>query len=226
MIERSILIAEDDHLLREVLQTMFEDENFTVYLASDGSTALEYYNRQQPQILLMDIDMPEKNGWEVLEQIRKNDSLLPVIIMSGRKTSEADSLKSYDLGVDAFVRKPFSPKEMIAQVNVLFNRRYDIAEIISLGHCRLNMSSRILQLPGKAYILTRTEAEVLYLLGKNKGNPVETKNILHAVWRHDSDGNHQTLRNTITRLRKLLKEENRIKIDSIYGEGYLLKFPV
>jgi DNA-binding response OmpR family regulator len=221
----SILIAEDDFLLANALQKMLEEKNYKVIFADNGLSALKLYNAHLPEVLLMDIDMPEKDGWEVLHQIREENKQIPIIIMTANKIEEADSLKSYDLGATVFVRKPFYYTEILALINALLKTAYDYAEELSFGCFLLNMSSYILQSDSKNYQLTEREAKVLYILGKNTNRTVETKYSLNTIWHNDtSSTNFQMLKNIITKLRNILKETDKMKVQSIYGKGYLLEF--
>ena len=222
MNKKTILIAEDDLILAKVLQKVFEEKDFKVYHTDDGVTALKIYDSCDPAILLLDIDLPEKSGWEVMELIREKNKLVPIVIMSGHKIELNDSLKSYDIGATHYVRKPFYEEEIVALIASIVARTYGYMEIISIGNCQLNMSSFYLQVNSKIYQLKEKEAKVLYLLGKNQNQIVETEQILELVWHHDSLNNLQMLRNLIVELRKSLQEVAEIKIKTVHKKGYMM----
>ena len=141
MNKKTILIAEDDLGFSKILQKVFEENDFKVHHADNGISALKIYNNYDPAVLLLDIDLPEKNGWEVMELIKEKNKLVPIVIMSGHKIELSDSLKSYDMGATNYIRKPFRVEEIVAFVTSLIARTYGYMDIISIGNCQLNMSS-------------------------------------------------------------------------------------
>jgi len=220
----TILIADDDVLLVRTLEKAFIEKNFHVYTANNGIDALKQFYDCKPKIILMDIDMPEKNGWEVLKQIRQENRLIPIIIMTGQYIEEADAIKSFDDGATSFIRKSLSYKEIIASVDSLFRLTCSPDEIFSFGKFTLNMSSPYLQTGNEKYLLTDREAQLLCLLVKNINQTVNIKKILHSIWGNDSSSNNQMMRNTIVKLNRLFEKFEKIQIKSIYGVGYLLQF--
>jgi DNA-binding response OmpR family regulator len=220
----TLLIAEDDSGFLKILQQMFEEKNFKTYTADNGILALEQYHTYKPEVILMDIDMPEKDGWEVLNQIRKENTLVPIIVMTGHKIEEKDSLKSYDLGATFFIRKPFHYKEIAALINSQAKSICNREDIFSFGKFRLNMSSSVLQANSEHYHLTEREAKILGLLVKNSNIAVETRDILNYIWHNNElQNNHQMLRNTVSKLNKLFKKHKTIHIESAYGKGYIMR---
>ena len=220
----TILIAEDEELLAKMLQKVFNENGFDTYRAEDGKQAVYLYQTKNPDIILMDIDMPHRSGWEVLEIIRKEDKTIPVVIMSGHRISEDDSLKSYGLGAVSFFRKPFSPKEVVAHIRSLIKIKYDFDEAIDMGDFSLNLSNNTLRVHSEECYLPEREGKVLYLLIKNENKLVAYQELIKYIW-HNSEAPsyEQMVRNIILNLRKLLKEVERINIDHIYGKGYILK---
>nr|MCC8146570.1 response regulator transcription factor [Bacteroidales bacterium] len=220
----TILIAEDDEQLLKVLRKQFENNDFSVKTADNGATAFELYKSYNPHVVLMDIDMPEKSGWQVLELIRKQDTLTPVFIMTNHHMQEDGALTSYGLGATAFIRKTVSVKEMVALIKSQMKTIYDIPEIISFGHLQLNMSSYILQSPSANYPLKERQAKVLALLAKNKNQLVNSKEIHSLIWNQYDTKNQQMVKNLINNLRDILEKEG-ISIEPYYGKGYTLKLP-
>lgn len=218
----SILIAEDDILFAKVLQEAFKEKGFTVYGADNGLSALKQYRIYKPDVLLMDIDMPEKDGWEVLSQIRENDKWTPVIIMTGRSSNKIDSVESYKKGADYFIRKPFNLQEIIELIDFVIHKTYEKEDRLVFGNCRLNLSSRLLQTGSGEQHLTEREATVLYLLVKKSRRIVAMREFQEYIWNDTSPSNYQMVKNIITKLKKMLKEDKTIRIESIYGSGYML----
>ena len=220
----TILIAEDDTKFAKILQKVFNENGFDTYLAEDGLEAIHLHQKRNPSILLMDIEMPQRNGWEVLEAVRKKDKTVPVVIMSGHKISEEDSLKSYELGAVTFIRKPFSPKEIVAHIQSLIKIKYDFDEIFVMDNISLNLSTNTLNVNNEECYLPERECKVLYLLAKNENKLVTYQEFIKHIWSSsDAVSNEQMLRNIITSLKKNLKKAGRIQITRIYGKGYILK---
>ena len=218
-----ILIAEDDDLLLKVLQQVFMNNNFIVDTADNGINALELYQAHKPDVILMDIDMPEKDGWEVLRRIRKENDVVPIIIMTGIKISADDLKKSYDLGATNYIRKPFSHNEIIAIANSHIKSAYGIKKLLVFENLQLNISTFLLQAGNEKYQLSEREAKTLALLIKNGNQTVETHEILKNVWHNDElQINRQMLHNTISNLNKILKKHGKTGIKSVYNVGYVL----
>jgi len=219
----SILIADDDATLVSVLEKVFIEKDFEVYTADNGIGALKQFYACKPKIILMDIDMPEKNGWKTLKQIRQENTLIPIVMMTGQYVEEADAMKSYIDGATLFIRKSSSYKEIFAHVDALYKTVYSPKETFSLGKFTLNMSSHSLLINDEKYPLTDRSAQLLCLLAKNINQTVETKDILNFVWGSDSQSNNQMMRNIITKLNKIFGNYKNIHIASIYGKGYSLQ---
>ncbi len=221
MKNHSILLAEDDNSLVRILKRMFEEKGLKIYDADNGESALELFHKHKPSIVLMDIEMPEMDGWQVLENIRKEDQIIPVIIMTGRKTELEDSLYSYDKGATFFLRKPFHSHEVIAMVESQIKMTYGLTNAITFAQFQLNMSSYTISKDNETYNLTEREAKVLYMLAKKANQIVESSNILMEIWYDESSSNKQMLKNTIAKLRKIVECDD-VKIEAMYGRGYIL----
>jgi len=220
----SILIADDDASLVRVLEKVFIEKDFEVYTADNGIGALKQFYACMPKIILMDIDMPEKNGWEVLNQIRRENRRIPIAIMTGQYVEETNVIKTLiDEEASLFLRKSSSYKEIFAQVDALYRTAYSPEETFTFGKFTLDMSSYSLLINDEKYPLTDRGAQLLCLLVKNINQTVETKDILNSVWGSDSSSNNQMMRNYITKFNKLFEEYGEIHIKSIYGKGYSLQ---
>jgi DNA-binding response OmpR family regulator len=220
----TILIAEDEALFAKMLRKVFNESGFETCLAEDGKQAVHLYNTRNPNIILMDIDMPHRNGWQVLEIIRKEDKTIPVVLMSGKRISEADSLRSYKLGAVSFFRKPFFPKEIVAHIQSLIKMKYDFDETLAMGGFSLNLANNRLKINNEDHYLTDREAKILYLLAKNEDKIVGYQEFITQIWHCEKAPNYeQMIRNIIAKLRKCLIKAERINIEYIYGKGYILK---
>jgi len=219
-----ILIAEDDEPLAKMLQKVFDENEFEAYIAEDGKEAVRLHQTRNPDIILMDIDMPYRSGWEVLEAIRKGDRTVPVVIMSGKRISEEDSLRSYEMGAVSFIRKPFFPKEVVAHIQSLIRIKYDFDETLVMDGFSISLSTNTLRIEDEECYLSEREAKVLYLLSKNVNKVVTYQEFIKYLWHtNEVPSYEQMLRNNMTRLRDLLKDVEKFHIERIYGKGYILK---
>lgn len=225
MKRRSILIADDDDDLMDVLQEIFTEHGYMVYKSSNGLNAMELYNQYQPEIALLDIDMPGRNGLDVALEIRKIDSRILIIILTGFLISEKDSLFCYQSGINLFFRKPLSCNEIFACIDSMAKSYYGpVHEKYGFGDFELDASSFILTVNSVEYKLTEREARTFYILLKYKNRLVTLKELSNFVLKNDVDeSNTQMLRNTITDLKKKIKVIPYISIESIYAKGYILK---
>jgi DNA-binding response OmpR family regulator len=220
MRKRSILIVDDDVTFATFLKKIFRENDWEVEMADNGETALSKYHSDRPDIILMDIDMPGKNGWETLHQIRTESQSIPVILMSGRKTDGPDFAKSYAEKATLSVRKPFATEEILGLVQSLYRSSYGDAEMLSFDEFQLDMSSCTFQAGTQTYSLTEREAKVLFLLCKNRYKIVRTTSILESIGCYTANQG-QILLNIISNLRKQLKN-TPLQIKTVYGKGYLL----
>jgi two-component system OmpR family response regulator len=220
----TILIAEDETDLAKILEKVFTENDFITHLAEDGKEAVYLYQIHNPDIILMDIDMPHRSGWDVLEIIRKENKTIPVVIMSGKRKDEEDSLKSYQLGAVSFIRKPFFPKEIVAHIRSLIKIKYDFEETVVLNDFSLNPTINTLVINDEERYLPERESKVLYLLSINKNKLVSYQEIRKHIWHSNGlPSTDQMLRNIITSLRKYFEKMEKIRIEHIYGKGYILK---
>ena len=220
---RTILIADDDDHLVKVLEKTFVEKDFQVYKADNGIDAFIQFQTNKPKIILMDIDMPGKTGWEILKKIRKENKIIPIVIMTGRFIEEDSAIKSFEDGATSFIRKSSNYRELVASVDALFRNTYSFEEVLIFGKYTLNISSLSLSTNDVKYRITDREAQLLYLLIKNMNNIVDTKDILSFIWKNDVNSNSQMLRNGIARLNKIFDKNGEVQINSVYGKGYCLE---
>ncbi len=224
MKQYTILIVEDDRSFANALKDFFEENQYIVLLADNGIAALELYQTMHPDALLMDIDIPEMTGQEVLEQIRRADTQVPIVMMTGQRLDGNDTLKSYSFRADYHLRKPFAPKELLAFIEVLLNRVYGSKiEILPFGDSILKISESILNTKNIEFPLSRREAKLLGYLVKNKNKIIATEILVDLISDETKMNRHQMLKNMITSLKKKLYNDPSVILESVYGKGYILR---
>lgn len=224
MKKRSILIADDNGDVTDVLYEIFTNKGYEVYKAYDGRAALEIYFRHRPQLLILDIDMPLRNGLEVAKVIKASDRSTLVVVLTGYMVSEKDALECLNNGVDFYLRKPLSHAEIYACINNLMTAILGtLNEIYYLRGFKLDMSAQILIDGTKEYPLTEREAMVLQILIKRKNQIVSLEEMANHVLHDEAhSSNVQMLRNIISNVKKLLCSDPAISIKSAYNKGYIL----
>ncbi len=225
MKKRSILIADDDCDFANMLQKIFENHDYIVFKAFDGKKALEIYHQYHPQLALLDIDIPGIDGMELTKTIREVDVFTPIIILTGFRIEEQDSLECYQLGINLFLRKPVTCNEIYACINSMMGTVYGpISEVIRLGDFELDVQTYVLTDGTDECKLSERETKTLQLLFRHKNQVVSREDLVGHLWQNGAvDDNIQMLRNTITYLKKRLRTDPSLSIEVIYGKGYILK---
>ena len=216
-----ILIAEDEERLRKIVVKYLTSEGFRVLEAEDGVKALEIFNSDDIDLLILDVMMPKLDGWNVLKKVRE-DSAVPVIMLTARD-SEEDTLFGFRLGTDDYVAKPFRMGELIARVKALLNRagKLNREEIIASGGIVVNPSARLVAVSGAEVELTPKEYDLLLYFLNNQKQALSRDQILNRIWGYDYDGEDRTVDTVVKRLRQKLGSEGE-RIKTIRGMGYRL----
>ncbi len=216
-----ILIAEDEERLRKIVVKYLTSEGFRVLEAEDGVKALEIFNSDDIDLLILDVMMPKLDGWNVLKKVRE-DSAVPVIMLTARD-SEEDTLFGFRLGTDDYVAKPFRMGELIARVKALLNRagKLNREEIIASGGIAVNPSARLVAVSGAEVELTPKEYDLLLYFLNNQKQALSRDQILNRIWGYDYDGEDRTVDTVVKRLRQKLGSEGE-RIKTIRGMGYRL----
>ncbi len=221
-----VLIVDDEDMIRNVLKEYVEFEGNEAYEASDGMEAVRMCRDQDFDIILMDVMMPKLDGFSAVKDIRKNKDI-PVIMLSARG-EEYDKLFGFEVGVDDYVTKPFSPKEVMARINAVVKRHKKVEE--NAGNDRyqfegliIDMAGRNVYVDGEKAELTPKEYEILFYFVKNKGIALTREKLLMDVWGFDFYGDDRTVDTHIKMLRSNLKEYRKF-IVTLRGLGY--KFEV
>ena len=214
--KKKILIVEDEVNLMEVLEDTLLEENFEIFKAYEGSAAIDMFYEINPDLVLLDINLPKKDGWTVCKEIRI-DSNKPIIIMTARDT-ELDELKGLSIGADDYITKPFSLKILILRIKKLLkieNEDYYLYETLrfSFGTYELTIDSKNIE-------ITKKESLFLDYIIKNKGKLLTRDMLLNEVWGYDFDGDSRVVDTLIKRTRKKLSPYGDL-IKTIRGMGYM-----
>lgn len=212
-----ILIVDDEDKIREVIKEYLEANNYECFESSNGKDALELLKRNNYDLLVLDIMMPKMDGFEVLKELPK-EYRIPTIILSARG-EEIDKLQGFDLGIDDYLTKPFSPKELVARVKAILNRTNNILDTYKLDTLELNYSSHTLKIDDKLIEITPKEFELLSYLIKNKDIAVSREQLLSKLWGYDYFGDDRTIDTHMKMLRSNLGRY-RTHIVTVRGIGY------
>ncbi|MDK2800518.1 MAG: hypothetical protein PWP27_396 [Clostridiales bacterium] len=217
-----ILIVEDESRLRKLIRDYFSKEGFDIFESEDGKDALVKYDTNHPDIVILDIMLPEIDGWTVMKRIRQGSNV-PVIMLTAR-SEEEDKLFGYELGADDYITKPFSPKVLVAKVKALLKRSGKIKvdeNKIAVNELVIDLSSHKVILNGKHLELSPKEYDLLSLLMQNKDIAFSRDELLNKVWGYDYFGDARTVDTTIKRLRNKLENYSEM-IQTVRGYGYRL----
>lgn len=222
-----ILVADDTKSIRTTLVILLEEEGHKVRLASNGEEAISEYRKKRPDLLLLDVMMPKKNGYQVLKQIRKDDPALPVIILSA-KGSPSDVAMGLDLGSDDYLPKPFDSEVLISRINAIF-RRLEVMSRPNAPKAKKGFKFASYFVDEDRYMLvdqknaeiplTVREIDILRILSSNPDKVVTRDLLLNEVWKMEYTGSTRTLDQHIALLRKKLGKDDHC-ISSVRGAGY------
>ncbi len=220
MKKANILLAEDEASIRKIIKKYLELSHYEVFEAKDGKTALDIFQTQNIDLCILDIMMPEIDGYELTSTIRKN-SEVPIILLTA-KGLEDDKVKGFNAGTDDYITKPFSSKELTLRVAALLKRSgKHIEDVVELGEVSINIPAMRVSVADKQVELSKKEFDCLVYLAKNKGIALSREQIIEKVWGYDFTGDDRTVDSTIKRLRKKLGKYGE-NIVSIRGYGYRL----
>lgn len=220
-----ILFADDDLKYSLVLKRFLEKEGYDVTYTGNGAMALKEYHAVKPDLVLLDINMPELNGFEVAGKIREQDKHTLIFFLSDR-SDKNDRLKGFDLKGNDYLSKPFYPEELIARIK----ERFEIGapenlkeEVYHLGNTVFNYSTNEIRTGNNKTLITSRQAEILRILAMNKNITVGRDTLLDVVWGNNSYANSLALNVQITYLRKALRNDPGVSIDSISKKGYMIR---
>ncbi|PFL17560.1 DNA-binding response regulator [Bacillus cereus] len=219
---KTVLLVEDERRLREIVSDYFRNEGFEVIEAEDGKKALELFAEHEIDLIMLDIMLPEIDGWSVCRRIRK-ESAVPIIMLTAR-SDEDDTLLGFELGADEYVTKPFSPKVLVARAKTLLKRADGAVGVteenaMSLAGIDVNRLSRTVLVDGEEIILTHKEFELLVYLMENKGIVLSRQHLLDQLWGYDYYGDDRTVDTHIKKLRNKLGDRAK-HIGTVIRVGY------
>ena len=216
----TVLIVDDESRMRKLIKDFLMQKNYKILEAGDGEEALKVFEKNQNKIsvILLDVMMPKLDGWSVLRQIRQT-SKVPIIMLTARG-EEQDELFGFELGVDEYISKPFSPKILVARVEALLKRtKPEEKEIEDYGGITINSKGRTVTVDGKQVEMSLREYELLKYLVDNKGIALSRDKILNNVWNYDYYGDSRTIDSHIKKIRHKLGKKGKY-IQTIRGIGY------
>jgi DNA-binding response OmpR family regulator len=220
-----ILLAEDEPALGQIVKESLETKGFHVLLCADGNEAMEMYYKEKPQLLVLDVMMPKKDGFTLAREIRMQDAGIPIIFLTA-KSQPGDVVEGFTLGGNDYLKKPFSMEELIVRIKNLLQQK-DVNETtpIKIGAYQFLFQQQTLQYKTEKPVkLTHREAHLLFHLFNNRNRVLDRSIILKKLWGDDDFFNARSMDVFITKLRKKLKRDERIQIINVRGYGYKLVF--
>ena len=223
MAAQKILVVDDEARMRKLVGDFLARDGYEVLEAEDGEKAMDlFYADKDIALVILDVMMPKMDGWQVLREIRES-SQVPVIMLTAR-SDERDELKGFDLGVDEYVTKPFSPRTLVARVEAILRRTssHDENDKIELGGIVLDKSAHRVTVDGEPVELSFKEFELLTYFMENNGIALSREKILNHVWNYDYFGDARTIDTHVKKLRSKLGSKGEL-IKTIWGMGYKLE---
>jgi DNA-binding response OmpR family regulator len=221
MSDITILVADDEQRMRKLIKDFLVQKNYNIIEAEDGEAALKMYNANKEKIslILLDVMMPKLDGWSVLRQIRQENKSLPIVMLTAR-AEEQDELFGFELGVDEYITKPFSPKILVARVEAILKRsKPEEKEHKSYDGIVIDNEGRTVTVDGKLVELSFREYELLKYLLDNENIALSRDKILNTVWNYDYYGDSRTIDSHIKKIRHKLGKKGKY-IQTIRGIGY------
>lgn len=218
-----ILVVDDESRMRKLVRDFLEKKGYKVIEAKDGLEALEFFYKERDiALIVLDVMMPQMDGWQVLREVRES-SRIPIIMLTAR-SEERDELLGFELGVDEYISKPFSPKILVARAEALLRRAnvYTEETVKDIGGIEINKSAHQVKVDGKEIELSFKEFELLTFLVDNQGIALSREKILNNVWNYDYFGDARTIDTHVKKLRSKMGEYGNM-IKTIWGMGYKLE---
>lgn len=219
-----IMVVDDESRMRKLVRDFLAREGFQVIEAADGEEAVDlFYENRDVALIILDVMMPKMDGWQTCREIR-SESKVPIIMLTA-KGDEQDELKGFDLGVDEYISKPFSPKILVARVEAILRRsgKGQNDQLLSAGGIEINKTAHEVSVDGKKIELSFKEFELLSYFLENQGIALSREKILNHVWNYDYFGDARTIDTHVKKLRNKLGDKGDL-IHTIWGMGY--KFEV
>jgi DNA-binding response OmpR family regulator len=218
-----ILVVDDESRMRKLVRDFLVKENYEVLEAGDGSEALDvFFDNNDIVLIILDVMMPKLDGWQVCREIR-NYSKVPIIMLTAR-TDERDELQGFELGVDEYISKPFSPKILVARVGAILRRTGQMSEgeVLEYGGITIDKAAHVVTIDGQLIDLSFKEFELLTYFMENKGIALSREKILNSVWTYDYFGDARTIDTHVKKLRSKMGAKGDL-IKTVWGMGYKLE---
>lgn len=222
-----VLVADDNEKINKNLSNYLKANGFKTVSAFNGEETLKKFEEEKPDIILLDIMMPKKDGFEVCKEIRKK-SMVPVIMVTARG-EDYDRIMGLEIGADDYIIKPFSSEEIVARINAIFRRisfEYNKKDIFQIENLKIDIKSYEVYLNEELLQLTKKELEILWTLATNKEKVFTRDNLLDSLWGYDYYGDIRTIDSHIRRLRSKLKKHEHPNWDIVTIRGVRYKFEV
>ncbi|UWG98609.1 response regulator transcription factor [Dehalobacter sp. DCM] len=226
---KKILVVEDEEAISRLISYNLKKEGYDVTVSADGINGLAKIRSEKPDLLILDIMLPGIDGYEICQTVRRENSALPVIMLSAR-ADEVDRVLGLELGGDDYLTKPFSPRELIARVRALLRRTQNLRDtldhdIFTIGGLSVDFSAREIKVDNQTVPLTPKEFELLEFLIRNKGKVVSRDQLLDRVWNYDFAGDTRIVDVHVSRLREKIEPDpkNPTYIQTVRGVGYRFK---
>lgn len=220
----TILLAEDEPALGQIIKESLEAKDFNVYLVENGIAALEAFTNHQPDILILDVMMPLKDGFTVAQEIREKDQNTPILFLTA-KSQTKDVVTGFNIGGNDYLKKPFSIEELLVRIWALIKKNkktQNTEENIAIGTYVFNYNKQTLVCNTHEFNLTHREASLLLHLYKQRNNVLDRTFILNKLWGNDDFFNARSMDVFISKLRKKLQHDDAIQIVNVRGFGYKL----
>jgi len=224
MSKTTVFYVEDELFLGKIVKESLESRGFDVVMESDGGKAVELFKQSSPDVCVLDIMLPNKDGFAIADEIRNLNEDIPIIFLSAKVQTE-DVVKGFSVGANDYIRKPFSMEELIVRIqNVLRHKNDDTTPItsdsVSMGKYNFQLNRQVLNDGSAERKLSYRESELLKLLYEHRDKIIDRRDILNLLWGNDSFFNSRNLDVYITKLRSYLKEDPALEIITIKGIGY------
>ena len=224
MAKNTILLVDDDENICKVIKLYLEKEGYAVTQAYDGEAAFEAFEREKPNLVLLDVMMPKLDGFEVCRELRRR-SMVPIIMVTARG-EDFERIMGLDIGADDYILKPFSAGEVMARVRAILRRvqprEAELQNLYSVGNLVIDLDKYLVTIGGADVTLTKKEVELLWTLAKNSSKVFSRENLLDSIWGYDYFGDSRTVDSHIKRLRAKVDkfEHEEWEIKTIWGVGY------
>ena len=219
-----ILYAEDELFLGKIVKESLESRGFSVLMEADGNKVLTHFTQQQPDVCVLDIMLPNKDGFTIAEEIRSLNKTVPIIFLTA-KTQVEDLVKGFKTGGNDYIRKPFSMEELIVRIENVLRQKSDPAETdinttVKIGTYSFHSNHQLLKHDEEEKKLSFRETELLKILYINRDKIIDRRDILNLLWGNDNFFNSRNLDVYITKLRGYLKKDSKLQIITVKGVGY------